>query len=386
RRAEHGGSPGEIENWQAEIRQRERETNNLILQAEAESKKSTSTPSDFDLPKLQKTLGAENRILIEFTDFQGELAVFVVAEDELGLIENLGTSENVQQILEQLHFQFGTLRYGAKALEKHLPELKRRTLRHLNDLYEMLVAPLEDRFGDKSLVIVPTGNLHYVPFHALYDGNQFVIEKRAVSYAPSAGVLQFLLEKSKPEFEKILAVGFSDERVPQVEREVLSLAETSVKTRVLTGAEATFAAVRESLKQNFDVLHLACHGQFRAENPLFSSLHLADGWATVRDAAKLDLRNSLVVLSACETGLRRIAAGDELLGLVRGFLAAGANALVLTLWTVNDEATARLMLEFYQNLQKKDSLATSLRKAQLKFIEQDMHPYFWSPFVLVGRW
>jgi tetratricopeptide (TPR) repeat protein len=386
RRAENADSQSDIENWQAEIRLRERETNNLILQAEAESEKSTAITTDFDLRKLQKTLGAENRVLIEFADFQGELAAFVADENELGLIENLGKSEDVQKILEQLHFQFGTLRYGARAVGKHLPELKRRAHRHLNNLYEMLLAPLEDRFGDKSLVIVPTGNLHYVPFHALYDGNQFVIEKRAVSYAPSAGVLQFLLEKSKPKFEKILAVGFADERVPQVEREVLNLAETSAKTRVLTGSEATFAAVRENLKQNFDVLHLACHGQFRAENPLFSSLHLADGWATVRDAAKLNLRNSLVVLSACETGLSRIAGGDELLGLVRGFLAAGANALVLTLWTVNDESAAVIMNEFYQNLQKNDSLATSLRKAQLKFIEQDFHPYFWSPFALVGRW
>lgn len=381
-----GNSRADIENWQAEIRRREREVNNLILQAEAESENLIANPGKFDLRKLQKTLGIENRILIEFAEFDGELAAFIVDENEIRLIENLGKSENVQKILEQLHFQFGTLRYGAKAVEKHLPELKRRARQHLKNLYEILLSPFEDFLEDKSLVIVPTGNLHYVPFHALYDGKRFVIEKRTVSYAPSAGVLQFLLEKPELKFEKILAVGFADERVPQVEREVLSLAQTSAETRVLTSEAATFAAVRENLKDNFDVLHLACHGQFRAENPLFSSLHLADGWATVRDAAKLELQNSLVVLSACETGLSRIAAGDELLGLVRGFLAAGANALVLTLWTVSDETAASLMQEFYQNLQKNDSLATSLRKAQLKMIEQDLHPYFWSPFAVVGRW
>lgn len=386
RDAKEAGLPREIEKWRGEIRRREREMNNLILQAEAESEKKLITSAEFNLPDLQKTLGAENRILIEFAEFEGEMAAFIVGENKLSLVEHLGKTEDVQKILEQLHFQFGTMRYGAKAIEKHLPELKRRARRHLNDLYEMLLRPLENSFGCNSLVVVPTGNLHYVPFHALDDGKQYVVEKRAVSYAPSASVLQFLLDKPKMKFEKILAVGFADDRVPQVENEVLSLAELSAEICILTGEEATFGAIRENLKYNFDILHLACHGQFRAENPLFSSLHLADGWATVRDAAKLKLQNSLVVLSACETGLSRIAAGDELIGLVRGFLAAGANALVLTLWAVNDQAAAELMREFYQNLQKNESLATSLRKAQLKLIEQDLHPYLWSPFAVVGHW
>lgn len=380
-------SRAEIENWQAEIRRRERETNNLILQAEAEGEKLTAAATRyFDLPELQKTLARENRILIEYAEFDGELAAFAVGDNRLDLIENLGTFETVQKILEQLHFQFGTLRYGSKTVEKHLPELKRRARRHLNELYEILLRPLEQFFGDQSLVIVPAGNLHYVPFQALFDGEKFVIERRAVSYAPSASVLQLLLAKPKPEFEKILAIGFADERVPLVEREVLSLDGASGKNRILIGEQATFACIGENLKDGFDVLHLACHGQFRAENPLFSSLHLADGWATVRDAAKLDLQNLLVVLSACETGLSRIAAGDELLGLVRGFLAAGANSLILTLWNVNDEAAADLMPEFYRNLKKNKSLATSLRNAQLSMIEKDLHPYFWSPFVVVGRW
>ena len=106
----------------------------------------------------------------------------------------------------------------------------------------------------------------------------------------------------------------------------------------------------------------------------------------MRDICAQRLNAALVTLSACETGLSKIAAGDELLGLVRGFLTAGANALVLTLWTVNDEAAAQLMSEFYRNLRNENSLATSLQMAQLKFVEQDSHPYFWSPFALVGRW
>ncbi|MBA2735603.1 MAG: CHAT domain-containing protein, partial [Pyrinomonadaceae bacterium] len=135
----------------------------------------------------------------------------------------------------------------------------------------------------------------------------------------------------------------------------------------------------------FDVLHLACHGQFRAENPLFSSLHLADGWITVRDICSQKLQADLVTLSACETGLNKIFAGDEILGLARGFLSAGANSLVLSLWTVSDEATTELMKDFYENLQRGASVSASLRLAQVNFIKRNSHPYFWSPFALIGR-
>ena len=98
------------------------------------------------------------------------------------------------------------------------------------------------------------------------------------------------------------------------------------------------------------MLHLACHGQFRPDNPLFSSLRLGDGWLTVRDAYTLDVGASLVTLSACETGVSAVAPGDELIGLVRGFFSAGAPSLLLSLWTVDDEATAELMKDFYTTL------------------------------------
>ncbi len=86
-----------------------------------------------------------------------------------------------------------------------------------------------------------------------------------------------------------------------------------------------------------------------------------------------------MTLSACETGLNKIFAGDEILGLARGFLAAGANSLVLSLWTVSDEATTELMKIFYENLQRGATVSASLRFAQSNFIKLCSHPYFWSP-------
>ena len=100
-----------------------------------------------------------------------------------------------------------------------------------------------------------------------------------------------------------------------------------------------------------DILHLATHGRFRPDNPLFSALRLADGWLTVRDACELDLHGcGLVALSACETGVSQVAPGDELLGMTRGFFASGAASLLVSLWPVDDAATVDLMVEFYRRL------------------------------------
>ena len=118
---------------------------------------------------------------------------------------------------------------------------------------------------------------------------------------------------------------------------------------------------------------------------MFSSLHLADGWVTVRDICETQIDAELVVLSACGTGLNKVFAGDEILGLARGFLTAGAASLVVSLWTVNDAAASRLMQDLYFEMQRGHAPAASLRQAQLNSIAKNEHPYLWSPFVFIGR-
>jgi CHAT domain-containing protein len=134
------------------------------------------------------------------------------------------------------------------------------------------------------------------------------------------------------------------------------------------------------------VLHLACHGVFRPDSPFFSSLRLADGWLTVRDAYSLKLRAGLVTLSACETGVNAVAPGDELIGLARGFLYAGTPSLLVSLWTVDDEATTQLMQHFYTALLAGKRPAAALREAQLTLRREMPHPFFWASFVPIGRW
>jgi CHAT domain-containing protein len=135
------------------------------------------------------------------------------------------------------------------------------------------------------------------------------------------------------------------------------------------------------------VLHLASHGNFRLDNALFSSLQLSDGWLTVRDIYQLDLRHcDLVTLSACETGVNALAPGDEWIGLARGFFSAGAPSLLVSQWVVDDDATAKLMIDFYSHLRAGAGPAAALRSAQCKLLKEKPHPYFWAPFVILGRW
>ena len=178
-------------------------------------------------------------------------------------------------------------------------------------------------------------------------------------------------------------MAFADEKIPLVDREIDRLARTLPNAVRFSGRRATFASFTSNAGK-FDIVHLACHGQFRPDNPMFSSLHLADGWVTVRDVCAYKLKANLVTLSACETGLSTIFAGEEILGLARGFLSAGAKSLVLSLWTVNDEATSRLMQNFYSNLQRGFNVSASLRIAQTNFIDRGEHPYFWSPFFAIA--
>ena len=117
---------------------------------------------------------------------------------------------------------------------------------------------------------------------------------------------------------------------------------------------------------------------------MFSALKLHDGWFTASDVMNLPLRHALITLSACESGRSQILGGDEILGLSRAFLGAGAAALAVSLWLVEDKTTALLMADWYQRLQQ-HGMAAALRAAQLALKEQYPHPYYWAPFILMGK-
>jgi CHAT domain-containing protein len=232
---------------------------------------------------------------------------------------------------------------------------------------------------------VPYGALHYLPFQALHDGESYLIERREVSFAPSAVVLQQCLSRPQSSFARALLLGVADEQIPRVHEELQSLDGLFASVKRFMNEAATSDTLRRNCT-NVDVLHLACHAQFRWDNPLFSSLVFGDGWFTAREAYSLKLNCGLVTLSACETGMNAVAPGDELMGMARGFLFAGSSTVMMSLWTIDDEATAELMTRFYRALATTNSPAAALRAAQTDLLREKPHPFFWSPFILVGRW
>ncbi|MFV9506351.1 MAG: CHAT domain-containing protein [Oscillochloridaceae bacterium umkhey_bin13] len=336
-----------------------------------------------DLGQLQQELDHES-VLIEYVYLDDEVLAFIVDAKGITVERGLANVSQVQMSLHQLRFQLGTLRYGARLGAAAYTQLTLRTQHHLRALYRQLLAPLERHIGERAMVVVPHRDLYYVPFHALHDGEQYVIERREVTYVPSAQVFQSVAARPVRPFHRTLLLGVPDQRTPRLEAEITALAALLPQALCLTGSAATSAALRLH-GANADLIHLACHGEFRPDSPLLSALHLADGPLTVQAIYQLALGSELAVLSACETGMHAIEPGDEIFGLVRGFFAAGVSTLVVSLWTVDDSSTTDLMRHFYQALLQGQRPATALRQAQLASLQQHSHPFYWAPFTLIGR-
>jgi CHAT domain-containing protein len=368
-----------------DVREREIAISEITLQLRQRNGSTPVQAEPFDISTLKQDLGAETA-LVEYFSLDGQLLAFVVTETGIEIVHLPESEESVEAALRQFHFQLGALRHGAESLHDYMPELAARARYHLCRLYDLLMRPIEHRLGARRLVVVPHRVLHYVPFQALHDGLSYLIERREVSCVPSAAILHHCLSAPRHPLERATLLGFTDQRNPRVRDEVLALEHLFPETTVLLDDQANRVSLSEHTK-NAQVLHLACHGNFRLDNPLFSSLQLADGWLTVRDVYRLDLRRcQLVTLSACETGVNVLAPGDEWIGLARGFFSAGSPSLLVSQWVVDDEATARLMIDFYSYLRIGVGPAAALRYAQCQLLREKPHPYFWAPFVILGRW
>jgi CHAT domain-containing protein len=195
---------------------------------------------------------------------------------------------------------------------------------------------------------------------------------------------------------RAVIAGVADPSIPQVERELAVVAEQVRRRWPETAVYQNEAATREAVaeaSQGAGLLHLACHGLFRADNPMFSALKLYNSWLTAVDVLQFDLSGALAVLSARESGRSRVINGDELLGLTRAFLGAGAASLLVSLWLAHDETTASLMGDWYAQLNQQDAArpagparpAAALRAAQLGLKERYPHPYYWAPFIIIGK-
>lgn len=289
--------------------------------------------------------------------------------------------------LRGLRLQLDALRLGGpqRLRGEHGAQLLHRTRAHLQALHAALWAPLASVLGDaRRVVVVPHGPLHYLPFAALHDGQAWLVQRHALSLAPSAAWALESLALPPESPQRALALGHGGDGLVHVEAEARAVAACFDGAALLLGADATQAALREAAP-GAQVLHLACHARFRADNPMFSALELADGPLALHATPSLGLQARLVTLSACDTGLGQLAPGNEAIGLVRGFLLAGVRSVMASAWAVDDAATADLMREFYGRLRAGDDPATALAGAQRRMAQAGAHPFHWAAFALHGR-
>ena len=259
-------------------------------------------------------------------------------------------------------------------------------------LYDRLMRPLLGELKGNKLIISPHNVLHYLPFVALADGDQYLLDRFSVRVIPSAGTLVYLKSDHPAKTGKLLALGNPDLGnarfdLPNAQLEAVNVAALFPASRALVRADASKTAIKE-LGNGFSILHFATHGKFNTDDPLSSGLYLAkgkeaDGVLTVGDLYTLRWDTDLVTLSACETGLGKVANGDDVIGLTRGFLYAGARSIVASLWEVDDAATEQLMVSFYRSLDTHDK-RESLRLAQIETRKTYPHPMFWAAFQIVG--
>jgi CHAT domain-containing protein len=261
----------------------------------------------------------------------------------------------------------------------------------LGKFYSALFEPLEKELqGARYLRVVPHGLLHYLPFHALYKASEgkYLLELyEEISYAPAAR----LLERTRGEAQgrDALVFGYSGGgALPGTLEEaqsVYDILSNLGESRLAMEVEASLENFRKEAPSR-RILHLAAHGSFREDAPLFSSVLLEGGELSAHELFNMELNASLLTLSCCESGLGAIGGGDEIMGLSRACLYAGVKSLVLSLWRVEDTASSRLMQDFYGELVKGQAKAAALCKAQLAMVHsvQYDHPYYWAPFVLIG--
>ncbi len=364
------------------------ERKDLLTQIQLEDPALTSfvSVSPLDVAGVQALLAPDVTLLAYFVA-KNEVIVWVVRRDSLDV---------ARTALPRAELEKRVLGFRDRIQKVEPVEAESRAL------YDALIRPVAARIPKEAiLAIVPHGILHYLSFAALADAKNdaapYLVQGHPIFMSASASVLAYTVKPGadRPRGAlKVLAIGnpdlgTRDFDLPFAEKEVKSLEWTYPQIDILTGAKATKEWLLAHVGE-YDVIHLASHGEFDPVNPLASALKLAStsGDATggdlfAREVFGLDLKATMVTLSACQTGLGKVEAGDEVIGLNRAFLYAGTHSLLSSLWRVSDVSTAILVKHFYRNFVH-EPRAESLRQAQLHVMSYYPHPSYWAGFVLSG--
>ena len=322
---------------------------------------------------LQKN---KDLVIIEYFVTLYRLYIFIIDSNNIKVV----TINVIKTELDNLIDEYSIL------MQKYLNNPEKNRLdeeRHLqlNDrLCKLLIMPISNLiYRYDRICFIPHGSIHKIPIHAINLNQDIILQTKIVTYLPTVTLLKSILIENSQSYRKCLLIGndFLDE---------------TIDVGKIFGVSPFMNISKDVVKEiitnsSYDVIHFSCHGTFNGQDPLSSGLNMNDGLLTAREILQLKINSKLVTLSACDTGINKNKPGEELIGLTRSFLYAGASSIIVSLWPVEVEATRKLMLNFYKNLNKNLSPSRSLQMAQLE-LTRDInysHPYFWAPFILIGN-
>ncbi|MGZ3643839.1 MAG: CHAT domain-containing protein [Ktedonobacteraceae bacterium] len=347
-------------------------------------------------PKIEHTA-----LMLEYYLTEQDLYIFEITRDGIDVHIEKDVVPKLERLfsLWRANLDLAAQASGARDRAQAFSGLQENCLGLLQRLYDLLLRPVSSSLQNcEHLTVVPYGMLHYLPFHCLFDGVQFVIERLDVSYLPSAALMEIChqrgqrAEVNRIPLKKSLVMGLSDGgRLAFAVQEARAVAQ-QLGASCKLDQQATTRWLQEAGATS-PIVHIAAHGMFRLDAPNFSHIKLADRQLSAIEVFNLDLSAcTLVTLSACETGRGIVGGVDEVIGLGRGFLYAGAASLMPTLWKVDDASSAELMEMYYQALVNDYGKAAALAGAQRAFLARArtsvvpyrVHPYFWGGFHLIG--
>ncbi|MGQ0614064.1 MAG: CHAT domain-containing protein [Planctomycetaceae bacterium] len=357
------------------------------------------TVRPMELEKLKRHLG-EGMLAISPVVLDDVLVVFAITPTVLTHFEIKVSSQEVASLVAAVlaEMDAGRLKRGLDVPEDAPPapddlgpslERVRTASRRLYDL--LLRRAVEELGVPKTLIVSASGVLRYLPFAALLDGNTWVVERMSVVNVTS------LVDRDPPPRASaedrdptVLAFADPDGTLKGARTEMDALLKTFPGAVIFRGANATLAALRDKvLDPGFEILHFATHGRLNSSDPELSNILLYDTPLTYDDIPTLDLAQTrLVVLSACETAARTGGSGGEIAGIAFQFQRTPVQAVLATLWPVDDDATADLMADFYRLVDEGQTYTDALVLAQRGLLNKGradyLHPAFWAPFILMG--
>lgn len=341
------------------------------------------------LRDVQQALIA-GQALIEYFEEGDSLSALIVTNQGVRVHRRIADMAQVQRAVSALAFQID------RAVIRGLPagqsgqRLARDAEKTLHELHLLLLTPMSADLADLlRLSIVPFGVLHRVPFHALIDETgRPELARRGVTIAPSSSIAMLLRSRRPNTTSRPLVIGVSDEAIPHAEDEARAAASKIPNAELLIGSDATIENVSQAMHDR-PLIHVASHARFVASNPGASGLRLFDGWISAWNLGEIDLGGAQVVLSGCGTGRAESSPGDELLGLVRAFLAAGASSLVLTHWALHDQSAKEMIAAWYSSMYDNPTCKSALPsealgRVQLEMFRRGHHPAGWAPFFVMG--